>query len=129
MKAARHAAACMFEDASVVAAKMSVIVDRHAMGVISAVIVENHAAAPVRGPSAPTPAVVRKESYRDSHREANSQSQNQAGRRRQHVISRVGDEQPSPHPPRIVVRNVNQSRIHRRDQDLAIVCIYPLLRR
>jgi hypothetical protein len=118
----------MFKHTAIVAAKMAVIVDRLAVGVISAVIVEHHAAAPVRRPSAPAPTVVTIKPDRDSYREADSEPQHDAGRRREHIIARVRREQRSPHAPRIVVGNVDQSRIHRHNQDLAVVDIHALLR-
>jgi hypothetical protein len=71
---------------------------------------------------------MRKEPDRNSYGESNAKSQHQAGRRRQHIESGIGDEQRSPHPPGIVIRNVDQRGIYRGDQDLAVFRIYALLR-
>ena len=119
----------MFEHAAVVTSKVAVIVDRHAVRIVSAVIIKHEPAVPVRSPRAVTPAVVSKEPNRDSHGEANSESQHQTTRGRQHIIARVGDKGRPPDSPRIVIGNVNESRIDRGNHDRAIVDIYSLLRR
>src|SRR5580658_6273065 len=91
MKASRHATTFMLEHAAVVSAKIAVIVYRHAVRIVSAVIVKNTAAVPIRPPRAVTPTAVSKEPNRNSYREPDSESEHHAARRRQHIIARVWD--------------------------------------
>jgi len=65
---------------------------------------------------------------RDSREEAKSDSHHEAGRRRQQSIARIGDKRRPPEPPRIVIGNVNHSRINRNDADHAGIYHHALLR-
>jgi hypothetical protein len=72
---------------------------------------------------------VRKQPDRNADREPDAQAQHQARRRRQHIKSGIGNERRAPYAPWIVIRNVDQPRIYRRDQNLAIFRVHALLRR
>jgi hypothetical protein len=119
----------MIERAPVVTAKMTMIVDRHTIRNVS-VATEHHAPAPpAASPRAETPAEAGIDPKRDARVEAKSHSHHETGRRRQHDKARVGDNEPWPEGPRIVIGNVNHSRIDRHNRDHAGVYNHALLRR
>jgi len=128
MKASWDAAATMFERAPVVTAKITMIDDRHAVRNVSAVVKKHGPAIPGRRPRAETPAEASVDPNRDSRIEGKSGSPHDAGRRRRHNKARVGDKQRSPNAPRIVVGNVNYSRINRHNLDQAGFYNHTLLR-
>jgi hypothetical protein len=82
MKTSRDATTFVLEHAAVISAKIAVIVNRHAVRIVSAVIVKHTAAVPICPPRAVTPTVVSKEPNRNSHGEADSESKHQAARGR-----------------------------------------------
>ena len=129
MKASWDAATTMFERAPIVTAKMPMIVDRHAVRNVCVATKKHGPAPPGRRPRAETPAETRIDPNRDSRGEAKSDSPHDAGRRRQHNKARIGDKQPPPDAPRIVIGNVNHTRIDRHNIDHAGVYNYTLLRR
>jgi hypothetical protein len=128
MKASWDAATTMIERAPVVTAKIPMIVDRHAVRNVSVAAKHHGPAVPRRRPRAETPAEARIGPNRDSRGEANSGSPHDAGRRRQLNKARIGDKQSSPDAPRIVIGNVNHSRIDRHNIDHAGIYNHTLLR-
>ncbi len=129
MKATRDAPTAMFKRAPVVTAKTAVIDDCHAARNVRAATKKYAPAVPARPPRAETPAEATKDPNRNSHGEGKSDSHHDAGRRRHHNKARVGDKQPAPDPPRIVIGNENHSWIHWHNSDHARVYNHTLLRR
>ena len=128
MKASGDAAATMFEHASVVTAKITVIDDRHAVRNVGAVIEEHGASAPRRRPRAETPPEAGIDTNRNSRIEGKAGSPHDTGRRGQHNKARVGDKQRPPDVPGVVIRNANHNRIDRYNLDHAGVYNHTLLR-
>jgi hypothetical protein len=129
MEASWHAATTMLKRAPVVTAKTAVVDHRRAARDVS-VAAEKHAtAAPARAPGAKAPAEAAKDPNSDSHAEGKSETHSDADRVYRNK-TRVGSKQPAPDRPRIVIGNVNQSRIDRYNSDHAGVCNnHTLLRR
>src|SRR5271170_3445390 len=127
--ASRHAATTMFEHAAVVTAKVTVIDDRHAVRNVGAVIEKYGSTVPGRSPSAETPAKAGIHANRDSRIEGESGCPHDTRWRRQYNKAWIGDKQRSPDFPRIVVGNVNQSRIDGNNLDQTRVYYHTLLRR
>ncbi|HLM82888.1 MAG TPA: hypothetical protein VK302_19980, partial [Terriglobales bacterium] len=119
MKASWDAATTMIERAPVVIAKMTMIVDRHAVRNVSVATKHHCSAVPGRRPRAETPAEARIDPNRDSRVEAKSDSHHVARWRRQRNPARVGDNESSPDAPGIVIGNVNHRRIDRHNIDHA----------
>ena len=119
----------VFKHAAIVPAVVAVIIDRDAARNIRVVVEHNNTAVPARGPRVPTPAVMREESDRNPHCESDAESEYQTRRRRQYVKTGIRNKRRAPNAPRIVVRNVYQRRIHRRDENLSILAVHALLRR
>src|SRR5208282_5050351 len=129
MKTSWDAATTMFECAPVVLTKMPMIVDRPAVRNIIVATKHHGPATPGRRPRAETPAEASKDPNRDGREEAKSDSHHDAGRRWQHNKARVGDNEPSPDAPGIVIGNVNHRRIDRHNIDHAGIDNHLLLRR
>jgi len=90
------------------------------------VVKKYRAADPCWRPRAEPPAEVSIDTNRDGC-EGNAESYHDAGWRRQHDKARIGDKQGPPNVPRIVVGNVNHSRINWHDRDHASVYDHALL--
>jgi len=118
----------MFEGAGFMSAKIAMIDNRRAVGNVGSTTKQHAATAPARAPRMETPSKAAKDPKSDSHSEANSESQRESYRRHHRIKARVGGKQPAPDAPRIVIGNVNQSRIDRHNIDHAGVYNHALLR-
>jgi hypothetical protein len=127
MKASWDAGTAMFECAGFMSAKIAMIDDRRAVRNVCSPAKKHAATTPARAPRMETPSKAAKDPKSDSHSEANSESQREADRRHHCIKPRVGDKQPAPDAPRVVIGNVNQSRIHRHNIDRAGVYNHALL--
>jgi len=105
------------------------VVDCHAVGDVGVATVKNGPAAPARPPRVEAPTEATKNPDADSNAERQSNSQHDAHGRCYHHKARVGGKQPAPDGPRIVIGDVNHSRIHGHNCDQAGVNNYTLLRR
>lgn len=114
--------------ASVMPAEVPVVDHRGAVGDVGCSVEPHAAADEIRMPRAESPAEARENSDPDSHAEAETDPQHDTDRNWRHDKARIGDHQRSEHDPGIVVRNVNQRRIHRSDHDRARLHDHRLLR-
>jgi hypothetical protein len=129
MEASWDTATTMLECAPVMTAKIAMIDYGRAARNVSVAAEEHAASTPACSPRAETPSEAAKDPDADSHAEGQADTQHDADGRRYHNEARPGSNEPAPESPRVVIRNVNHSRIDRCDRDYAGVTSHGQLRR
>ena len=107
----------MVESAAVVSAEVAVIGDGHAVGDVCVAAKHHRAPIPRGSPGAEAPSEAGV--YADGHAgiKRNSTRPHNTHWRRHNYKARIGNEQPCPNFPGVVIRNVDNGRIDRHDLD------------